>query len=56
MDKLYTLREMLLGSIVTEFEKGIHNVDVEEMGKAVDILKDVEEIIAWRNKDLTKTM
>lgn len=54
MEKLKRLKEMLMDGVTTETSKGLHSVNKEELGEAIDMIKDIEEIIYYCS--ITKAM
>lgn len=47
MEKLKRLKEMLMDGIASETGKGLQNINKEELGEAIDMIKDIEEIIYY---------
>lgn len=54
MEKLKRLKEMLMDGVTAETSKGLHSVNKEELGEAIDMIKDIEEIIYYCS--ITKAM
>ena len=54
MDKLKRLKEMLMDGVASETSKGLQSVNKEELGEAIDMIKDIEEIIYYCS--ITKAM
>lgn len=54
MEKLKKLKEMLMDGVTAETSKGLHSVNKEELGEAIDMIKDIEEIIYYCS--ITKAM
>lgn len=54
MEKLKRLKEMLMDGINAETSKGLQSVNKEELGEAIDMIKDIEEIIYYCS--ITKAM
>lgn len=54
MDKLKHLKEMLMDGVYAETSKGLQSVNREELGEAIDMIKDIEEIIYYCS--ITKAM
>lgn len=47
MEKLKRLKEMLMDGVAMETGRGLQNVNREELGEAIDMIKDIEEIIYY---------
>lgn len=43
VERIHKMQECLTEKAVSEFEKGIENVDTSEMGEVVDMIKDLAE-------------
>lgn len=43
IERMHKMQECLTEKAVSEFEKGIENVDTSEMGQVVDMIKDLAE-------------
>ena len=43
IERMHKMQECLTEKAVSEFEKGIENVDTSEMGEVVDMIKDLAE-------------
>ena len=54
MEKLKRLKEMLMDGVASESSKGLHMINKEELGEAIDMIKDIEEIIYYCS--ITKAM
>lgn len=54
MEKLKHLKEMLMDGVSAEASKGLHAINREELGEAIDMIKDIEEIIYYCS--ITKAM
>ena len=54
MEKLKRLKEMLMDGVASETSRGLQSVDKEELGEAIDMIKDIEEIIYYCS--ITKAM
>lgn len=54
MEKLKQLKEMLMDGVVSQTHQGLHSVNREELGDAIDMIKDIEEIIYYCS--ITKAM
>lgn len=54
MEKLKRLKEMLMDGVQAETSKGLQSVNKEELGEAIDMIKDIEEIIYYCS--ITKAM
>ena len=54
MEKLKRLKEMLMDGVASETSKGLQSVNKEELGEAIDMIKDIEEIIYYCS--ITKAM
>lgn len=54
MEKLKRLKEMLMDGVASETSKGLHAINKEELGEAIDMIKDIEEIIYYCS--ITKAM
>lgn len=54
MEKLKRLKEMLMDGVASEAGKGLHAINKEELGEAIDMIKDIEEIIYYCS--ITKAM
>ena len=47
MDKLKNLKENLIATVQTQMAKGLENIDAEELGEVVDMIKDIEETLYY---------
>ena len=47
MDKLKNLKENLIATVQTQMAKGLENIDAEEFGEVVDMIKDIEETLYY---------
>lgn len=54
MEKLKRLKEMLMDGVASETSRGLQSVNKEELGEAIDMIKDIEEIIYYCS--ITKAM
>ncbi len=54
MEKLKRLKEMLMDGVASETSRGLQSVNREELGEAIDMIKDIEEIIYYCS--ITKAM
>ena len=44
MERLYRIKDKLIGCVEREMSKGIENVNTHEMGMVIDMIKDLSEI------------
>jgi hypothetical protein len=49
MEKLKHIKKCLVNCVEEEMEKGLHNVDTEELGEAIDMIKDMEEAMYYHS-------
>ena len=54
MEKLKRLKEMLMDGVASQTSQGLKSVNKEELGEAIDMIKDIEEIIYYCS--ITKAM
>lgn len=47
MEKLKRLKESLMDGVISQTNQGLHSVNREELGDAIDMIKDIEEIIYY---------
>lgn len=44
MERLYRIKDKLIGCVEREMSKGIENVNTHEMGMVIDMIKDLSEV------------
>lgn len=54
MEKLKQLKEMLMDGVISQTHQGLKSINREELGDAIDMIKDIEEIIYYCS--ITKAM